>query len=89
MPLYEVNVPMVFNYFLPKTLLIIRMIIAIIATTIKIPTPTPALNIPSITEQLVNEINTMKSINNLVIFFCMGFYFLVYINIKVQNQWSD
>jgi len=64
-----------FYYFLPKTLLIIRTTIAIIATTIKIPTPTPALNIPSITEQLVNEINTIKSINNRVIFFCMGFYF--------------
>jgi hypothetical protein len=65
----------IFNYFLPKTLLIISTTMAIIATTIKIPTPTPALNIPSITEQLVNEINTINSINNLVIFFCMGFYF--------------
>ena len=48
--------------------------IATIRTTKKMPTPTPALNIPSITEQLVNEINTINSINNLVIFFCMGFY---------------
>ena len=30
------------------------MIIAIIAITINIPTPIPALKIPSITEQLVN-----------------------------------
>ena len=49
---------------------------AIIATTIKTPTPTPALNIPSITEQLVNEINTINSIDNLVIFFFMDFYFV-------------
>ena len=41
------------------------------ATTIKIPTPIPALNIPSITEQLENEINTTKSIKIRVICFCM------------------
>lgn len=41
------------------------------ATTIKIPTPIPALNIPSTTEQLENEINTIKSINKRVICFCM------------------
>ncbi len=45
------------------------------AITIKIPTPTPALNIPSIIEQLVNDSNTTKSINNLVSFFCMIFFF--------------
>lgn len=33
---------------------------AIIATTINIPTPTTALNIPSITEQPVNDIKTKK-----------------------------
>lgn len=48
---------------------------AITAITIKIPTPIPALNIPSITEQLVNEISTIKSINNLVISFFMILYF--------------
>ena len=41
------------------------------AITIKMPTPIPALNIPSIIEQLVNDSNTTKSINNLVSFFCM------------------
>ena len=40
------------SYFLPKSLLIAKITIAIIATTIKIPTPIPALNIPSIAEQL-------------------------------------
>lgn len=49
---------------------------AITAITIKIPTPTPALNIPSITEQLVNEISIVKSINNLVVCFCMIFLIL-------------
>ena len=41
------------------------------AITIKMPTPIPALNMPSIIEQLVNDSNTTKSINNLVSFFCM------------------
>ena len=49
----------------------IKIIIAIIATTIKIPTPIPALKIPSITEQLENENNTTKSIKIRVICFCM------------------
>jgi hypothetical protein len=49
----------------------IKIIIAITATTIKMPTPTPALNIPSIIEQLENDINTIKSINNLVSLFRM------------------
>jgi hypothetical protein len=39
-----------------------------IATMINIPTPIPALNIPSITEDPVKLINTIKSIVNLVIF---------------------
>lgn len=58
-------------YFLPKSLLIAKITMAIIATTIKIPTPIPALNIPSITEQLENEINTIKSIKSRVKCFCM------------------
>ena len=41
------------------------------ATTINTPTPTPAVKIPSIIEQLENDINTIKSINKRVIFFCM------------------
>ena len=41
------------------------------ATTKKIPTPIPALNIPPISSQLVNENNTMNSINILVICFFM------------------
>ena len=59
------------HYLLPKILLIIKIITAIIATTIKIPTPIPALKIPSITEQLENENNTTKSIKIRVICFCM------------------
>ena len=59
------------HYFLPKILLIIKIITAIIATTIKTPTPIPALKIPSITEQLENENNTTKSIKIRVICFCM------------------
>jgi len=54
----------------------IKTTMAITAITIKIPTPTPALNIPSITEQLVNEISIVKSINNLVVCFCMIFLIL-------------
>ena len=61
--------------FLLKILLTINAIIASTAMTIKIPTPTPALNIPSIIEQLVNDTNTTKSINILVSFFCMIFIF--------------
>ena len=60
-----------FYDFFPKILLIIKMIMAIIATTIKIPKPIPALNIPSIIEQLENDINTIKSIKILVSLFCM------------------
>ena len=41
------------------------------------PTPIPALNIPSIIEQLVNDINTIKSINNLVSFFCIFLFFML------------
>jgi hypothetical protein len=41
------------------------------ATTKKIPTPTPALNIPSITEQLENENITTKRTKIRVICFCM------------------
>jgi len=41
--------------------------IATIRTTIKIPTPTPALNIPSTIEQLVTDINIIISITILVI----------------------
>ena len=55
---------------------------AITITTIKMPTPTPALNIPSIIEQLENEINTTKSINNLVSLFCMILCFLM-LNVKM------
>ncbi|WP_158615153.1 hypothetical protein [Flavobacterium sp. GSP27] len=47
------------------------MIITITATTINIPTPTPALNIPPIIEQLENDISTNESINSLVNFFSM------------------
>lgn len=46
---------------------------AITATTMKIPTPIPALKIPPTTSQLVNENNTKKSINNLLILFCISY----------------
>jgi hypothetical protein len=62
-----------FVYFLPKILLIIKTTMAITTITIKIPTPIPALNIPSIMEQLVNEISTIKRTNNRVISFFMIF----------------
>ena len=71
-------------YFL-KTLLIIKTITAITAITIKMPTPIPALNIPSIIEQLENEISTIKSINNLVNFFCMilCFFYVNFLFVKL------
>jgi hypothetical protein len=60
-----------FNYFFPNSLLIKNSTIASIATTIKIPTPIPALKIPPITEQLVNEINIANSKMNFVALFVM------------------
>ncbi|WP_417984075.1 hypothetical protein [Flavobacterium sp. ZT3P35] len=57
---------------------------AITATTIKIPTPIPALNIPSIMEQLVNERDITNSISILVIFVSMVLYVKVLI-INFQN----
>lgn len=57
---------------------------AITATTIKIPTPIPALNIPSIMEQLVNERDITNSISILVIFVSMVLYFKLLI-INFQN----
>lgn len=41
--------------------------IAKIRTTKKMPTPTPALNIPSIIEQLETDINSTSNTNILVI----------------------
>ena len=57
---------------------------AITATTINIPTPIPALNIPSIMEQLVNERDITNSISILVIFVSMVLYFKLLI-INFQN----
>ena len=57
---------------------------AITATTIKIPTPIPALNIPSIMEQLVNERDISNNISILVIFVSMVLYFKLLI-INFQN----
>ena len=57
---------------------------AITTTTIKIPTPIPALNIPSIMEQLVNERDITNSISILVIFVSMVLYFKLLI-INFQN----
>lgn len=64
-----------FYSFFPVILLITKIMIATITTTMIIPTPIPALNIPSITEQLVNDINTIKSITILVSLFFMIFWF--------------
>ena len=57
---------------------------AITATTINIPTPIPALNIPSIMEQLVNERDISNNISILVIFVSMVLYFKLLI-INFQN----
>lgn len=61
----------VLRYFRPKSLLIMKTRIAITATTKNIPTPTPALNMPSITEQLENDNSTITRTNIRVICFCM------------------
>jgi hypothetical protein len=45
--------------------------IAITATTKNIPTPTPALNMPSTTEQLENDNSKIKRTNIREICFCM------------------
>ena len=50
--------------------------IAIIASTKKIPTPTPALKIPLTTEQLESVSNSIDSIEILVAIFCMILIFL-------------
>ena len=42
----------------------IKIITASITTTINTPTPTPALKIPSITEQLENKKRRMKTDND-------------------------
>ena len=58
-----------FSYFLPK-LEMMKMTSAITAMTRKIPTPIPALKIPLITEQPVNDMHTkIKSIILDVLFF--------------------
>jgi hypothetical protein len=57
-------------YFL-KNLLKIQIIIAIIKTTIKIPTPIPALKMSPTSSQLVNENSITNTINKRVILFCM------------------
>ena len=46
-----------------------------IITTKKTPTPTPALNMPSITEQLETKINSKGSITILDILFFINFWF--------------
>lgn len=58
-------------YFLPPILLIIKIITAIMAMTMKIPTPIPALKIPSMTSQLVAVSRIKKRSDNLRILFCM------------------
>ncbi|MCY1482907.1 hypothetical protein D3C87_382730 [compost metagenome] len=62
-------------YFL--NLLMIKMIKAMMATTIKMPTPTPRLKIPSTTSQLEKE-RSIKSIMDIldILFMVSSFLFL-------------
>jgi hypothetical protein len=59
------------GYFFPNNLLTIKRIIANIAITIKIPTPIPALNIPSTREHPVSDNTTVNSSNSLIVLFCI------------------
>ncbi|KUJ62801.1 hypothetical protein AR687_05225 [Flavobacteriaceae bacterium CRH] len=54
-----------------------KIIIAITKITINIPTPIPALKIPPITSQLVNENSITNTINKRVMIFCMILLFLI------------
>lgn len=56
-------------------LLITKAITARIITTKKTPTPTPALNIPSIKEQPETNINSAGSISIAVILFFISSWF--------------
>lgn len=60
-----------FMFYFLKNRAKIQMIIAMIKTTIKIPTPIPALKISPITSQLVNENSITNTINKRVMIFCM------------------
>lgn len=51
------------NYLLPPILLMTKIISATTATTRNIPTPIPALNIPPMISQLVNNTAIMDSNN--------------------------
>ena len=64
-------------YLLPKSFAKMKMIIAIIKITMKIPNPIPALKMSPITSQLVNENSITNTINILSILFCMILIFIV------------
>lgn len=65
------------NYFFPLILLIKKITIAMMARTIKMPTPTPALKIPSIRSQLVSVSVTANRTNRFLTLFVIisGFNF--------------
>ncbi|UUW08548.1 hypothetical protein NLG42_20890 [Flavobacterium plurextorum] len=54
-----------------------KMIIAMIKITMKIPNPIPALKMSPITSQLVNENSITNTINILSILFCMILSFII------------
>ncbi len=64
-------------YLLPKSFAKMKMIIAIIKITMKIPNPIPALKMSPITSQLVNENSITNTINILSILFCMILIFII------------
>ena len=64
-------------YLLPKSFAKMKMIIAIIKITMKIPNPIPALKMSPITSQLVNENSITNTINILSILFCMILSFII------------
>ena len=71
----RLNGIVVFYYFLPANLLITKIITATITTTKNAPTPIPALNMPSTTEQLETNNSTNENIRILAIFSFIIFYF--------------
>lgn len=65
-----------FFYLLPVNLLMINIITAITAMTMKIPTPIPALKMPSTSSQLVAVNKIIKSNSDLIVLWYMVFLVL-------------
>jgi len=73
-------------YLLPENLLMINIMTAITAITIKIPTPIPALKIPSTSSQLVAVNKIIKSNNGFKILWFMVLVFVrIIINVNFQK----